>query len=311
MRTAVIDLGTNTFNLLVRDTVDHEEVHAMKIPVKLGEGGFAKKEISDAAMQRGIDALQRYRKIIDSLDVDEIYAFVTSALRDATNRQVFLDRVQKTCGIHVNVISGDEEADMIFEGVCFGLDLSSRRHLIMDIGGGSTEFIISNREEKLWSMSFQIGSSRLRDTFDVSDPMSASQIREISDFLEQELSLLWEVTGRFPVESLIGSSGSFETLAQVGLSRRGHPHESPANGFVMDTREFNEILNYILTSSLQERLNDPAILNMRADMIVYAAVLLELVNNRLNLNHIMLSNFALKEGVFSKLMDNKLTWQKS
>jgi exopolyphosphatase/guanosine-5'-triphosphate,3'-diphosphate pyrophosphatase len=311
MRVAVIDLGTNTFNLLVRDTADHEEIHAMKMPVKLGEGGFDKKEISDAAMQRGIDALQRYRKIIDSLDVDQIYAFGTSALRDANNRQVFLDRVNDTCGLSVNVISGDEEADLIYTGVCFGLDLASGRHLIMDIGGGSTEFIITHREEKLWSYSFQIGSSRLSDRFEVSDPMTSSEIDEISKYLEEELKVLWELTGRYPVESLIGSSGSFETLAQVALSKRGHPHESPANGFNVEPPEFNTVLNYVLKSTLRERLDDEAILNMRADMIVYAAVFLKLVVKRLNLNQITLSNFALKEGVFSKLMDNKLTWQRS
>lgn len=311
MRIAIIDLGTNTFNLLVRDTADQEEVHSMKMPVKLGEGGFAKKEISEASMQRGIDALQRYRKIIDSLNVDEIYAFGTSALRDAKNRQIFLDRVHDACGLRVNVISGDEEAELIFEGVGFGIDLSAGRNLIMDIGGGSTEFIITNRSEKLWSHSFQIGSSRLRDHFDVSDPLTAADINSISDYLEEELKVLWEVTGRYPVESLIGSSGSFETLAQVALSKRGHPHESPANGFNMDPGEFNTVLNYILESTLQERLDDDAIINMRADIIIYAAVFLKLVVRRLKLSNILLSTFALKEGVFSKLTDNRLTWQRS
>lgn len=311
MRIAVIDLGTNTFNLLVRDTADHEEIHAMKMPVKLGEGGFEKQEISEAAMQRGIDALVRYQKIIDTLDVDQVYAFGTSALRDAKNREVFLERVMKACGLKVNVISGDEEAELIYEGVNFGLDLSSGRHLIMDIGGGSTEFIITNRSEKLWSHSFQIGSSRLKDRFAVSDPMTTADIEKISEYLADELKLLWEVTGRYPVESLIGSSGSFETLAQVALSRQGHPNETPANGFTMNPADFQSVLAYILGSTLQERLDDEAIINMRADMIIYAAVFLNLVLERLNLQQIILSNFALKEGVFSKLTDNTLTWQRS
>lgn len=311
MRVAVIDLGTNTFNLLVRDTRDHEEVHSMKLPVKLGQGGFDKKEISEAAIDRGIEALRRYRRIIDSLDVNAIYAFGTSALRDARNRQEFLDRVKLTCGFKVNVISGDEEADMIFEGVGYGMDISHQPYLIMDIGGGSTEFILVRDGRKTWSRSFQIGSSRLRDRFPVSDPLNPEEISTIKSYLDTELAELWEILDQYPVYDLIGSSGSFETMAQVAIARRGHPNEGPPNGFKIDKDEYADVLKYILQSSLQERLADPAIIDMRADMIVFAAVLVQMVMERLKIENIILSNFALKEGVFSKILENKLTWQKS
>mgnify|MGYP006288475223 CR=1 FL=1 len=311
MRVAVIDLGTNTFNLLVRDTQDHEEVHAMKLPVKLGQGGLLDRRISPQAMQRGLEALGRYRRIIDSLEVDAIYAFGTSALRDALNREEFLGQVLQKFGFRVSVISGQEEAELILEGVKYGIDLSHGNYLIMDIGGGSTEFILTRDGRQDWSRSFQIGSSRLRDRFPVSDPISDQESDEIKDFLDQELDELWQTTENQPVRQLIGSSGSFETLAQVTLSRRGHPHESPANGFCIPRNEYQAITRYFAESNLQERLDDPAILDMRADMIGLAAILLRMVTDKLNIDSIVLSNFALKEGVFSKLLANNLTWQRS
>ncbi len=311
MKIAVIDLGTNTFNLLVRDTEDHEEIHAMKLPVKLGQDGILKHRITEDAMQRGMDALARYRSIIDSLDVEAVCAFGTSALRDAENRQVFIDQVKTKYGFNINVISGDGEAELIFEGVKYGLDLRPGRNLIMDIGGGSTEFVLTENNQLVWSRSFQIGSSRLNDQFPVSDPILDSEIAEICRFIKHELNELWEVMDQFPVDCLIGSSGSFETLAQVALARRGQPHESPGNGFEIRTEEFNQVAEYILRSSLAQRLENPAILNMRADMIVIAMVMLKLCVDQLNIKQIKLSNFALKEGVFSKLMENKLIWQKS
>lgn len=311
MRIAVIDLGTNTFNLLVRDTVDHEEVHAMKMPVKLGQGGILKKEISEPAMERGMKALKRYHEIINSLDIDSVYAFGTSALRDAENREIFIERVKQTYGFNINVISGEEEADLIFEGVKYGIDLSKGRNLIMDIGGGSTEFILTIDGKQLWAKSFQVGSSRLNDSFVVSDPITPAEIAIIENYLKEELSELWAILERYPTEVLIGSSGSFETLAQVTLAQRGHPHESPGNGFSISGEEFDKVENYIQGSTLKQRIEDPSILNMRADMIVLAAVLLKLTIKQLNIKQITLSNFALKEGVFSKLMDNKLTWLKS
>lgn len=311
MRIAVIDLGTNTFNLLVRDTADPEEVHAMKLPVRLGQGGILKKEISEAAMERGMKALKRYRTIIDSLEVDTIYAFGTSALRDADNKQQFIDKVKQAFNFEINVISGTEEAELIYEGVRFGIDLSQGQNLIMDIGGGSTEFIISRVDEIKWSRSFQIGSSRLNDHFPISDPISEVETAAINQYLQTELSELWQAISKFPVDQLIGSSGSFETLAQVVLAHRGRPHESPTNGFIIDTEEFEKVADYILGSTLRQRLDDPSILNMRADMIVLAMVLLQLTVSQLNVKQISLSNFALKEGVFSKLLENKLTWQRS
>ena len=311
MRIAVIDLGTNTFNLLVRDTLDHEEVHAMKIPVKLGQGGILKKQISKEAMDRGMQALKKYSQITKALDVDQVYAFGTSALRDAENRDEFTSAVKQAYGLHVNVISGSEEAELIFEGVKYGIDLSKGTNLIMDIGGGSTEFILTENNAIIWSESFQIGSSRLADQFKVSDPVKPEEILEINEFLDQALNNLWTAIKSHPVDQLIGSSGSFETLAQVCLAQRGQGNETPSNGFEVSLDEYQQVIKYILESSLKERLNDPAIINMRADMIVLAAILLHRTIEKLHINQIKLSNFALKEGVFSKLTANKLTWQKS
>ncbi|MCC6689956.1 MAG: phosphatase, partial [Bacteroidia bacterium] len=162
MLVAVIDLGTNTFNLLIAELLaagKYRILYNTKLPVKLGKGGINKNQLLPDAMERGINALNDYKNIIAQYNVAKTYAFATSAMREATNSNEFIKRIHEL-GISVDVISGDREAELIYKGVRLAIDIGEQHVVVMDIGGGSTEFIIANNKQILWKKSFLLGVSR-------------------------------------------------------------------------------------------------------------------------------------------------------
>ncbi|MCE9538076.1 MAG: phosphatase, partial [Bacteroidetes bacterium] len=167
-RIAVIDLGTNTFNLLIVEVSSdktYELVFQTKISVKLGEGGINKGFIAPLPFNRGIDALKVHKQTIEKYNVGKVYAIATSAIRGASNGAEFVAKANEECNIDVQVISGDKEAETIYYGVRDAVKMSDEVSLIIDIGGGSTEFIIANKHQIFWKQSFLLGVARLLEMF--------------------------------------------------------------------------------------------------------------------------------------------------
>ncbi|MCC6837593.1 MAG: phosphatase, partial [Bacteroidia bacterium] len=168
MRIAIIDLGTNTFNILIVDVDGNQNIKQLfqtKIPVKLGEGGINQGFIAPIPFQRGMDALIQYQLIIEEYGVDNTFAFATSAIRSARNGTDFVNIAKEKTGIEVQVISGDKEAELIYYGVRSAVNMTNDTSLIIDIGGGSTEFIIANKDQIFWKQSFLLGAARLLEIF--------------------------------------------------------------------------------------------------------------------------------------------------
>ena len=163
MRVAIIDLGTNTFNLLICDKKDESDkiIFKNKISVKLGEGGIDKGIIADAPYQRGIKALEDHLNTIKKYEVDKHRAFATSAIRSTKNGSDFVREVFEKLALKIEVIDGDKEAELIYQGVKKAILFDLDYKLIMDIGGGSTEFIIANAKGVRWKKSYLLGVSRL------------------------------------------------------------------------------------------------------------------------------------------------------
>lgn len=312
MKVAVIDLGTNTFNLLVRDALSGELILSTKIPVKLGEGGIGSGKIAPAAYQRGMEALRDYHKILKEKQVQEVYALATSAIRGAANRDAFIKEAQKRFGLTINLISGLEEAELIYLGVKNAITFDEAPQLIMDIGGGSTEFIIASQQGILWKNSYDIGSSRLLEKFSPSDPVNTKEIARVEEFLRQHLRDLVQVQQSLQAQSLIGSSGSFESFASIIFNGQGrHEPIPPGESYTFHMEDYHEMAARMMTSTLQQRLETPGMIAMRADMIVMACLLTNLILKELNINQLKLSTYALKEGVFYAIKENRHQWQKS
>jgi exopolyphosphatase/guanosine-5'-triphosphate,3'-diphosphate pyrophosphatase len=306
-KVAVIDLGTNTFNLLIVEVnpdSSYQQLFQTKISVKLAEGGINKGFIAPIPFQRGIDALKKYKKNIENYKVDKVLAFATSAIRGASNGTDFITQAMQQTGININVISGDKEAELIYYGVRSAVEMDEDTALIIDIGGGSTEFIIANKNEIFWKQSFLLGAARLLEMFSPSDPITEKEIHKMNDYLLMELQPLLTAVKKYPITELIGSSGSFDSLAEM-LAYRFYSPDILVNKteYTFDLTECSLICESILKSTSAERLNMKGLVAMRVDMIVISTILVRFILSALEIKKMRLSTYSLKEGVLYELMN--------
>jgi exopolyphosphatase/guanosine-5'-triphosphate,3'-diphosphate pyrophosphatase len=302
---AVMDLGTNTFHLLIAhgDAANPQELFHITEPVKLGEGGINNGIIQPAAYQRGINTMQKFAKHISEYKADNIKAIATSALRTCSNGPDFIDEVKAKTGIEIELISGEQEAGYIYEGVKRGDCLSSQTALILDIGGGSVEFIIGNNEQIFHRQSFEIGAARLMDKFHQVDPIPAHCIQELDNNLEQTLLSFFEVAASIKIDMLIGSSGAFETFAEVIELKKGHQFNlKQTREYRFDFSEFLNITDWLIESTHFDRENTKGIIPIRVDMIVAASLITRYVMKRLNIDNVVMSSYSLKEGVMAEML---------
>lgn len=310
MRMAIIDCGTNTFNLLIKDTLNGAVVYNDKIPVKLGEGGINANTIVPAAFERGLAALETHLATIRAQQGDCTYVFATSAIRSADNGLAFV-KAAAARGLKINVIDGQQEAELIYQGVKQVTQIGEDPILIMDIGGGSTEFILLRQRKVVFKASYKIGSARLLERFRPSDPISQEEREAVHQYLEVVLAPLIEVVGETWPRTLIGSSGSFDTLAQMCVQQFGTTHLEEESNYRFSMFEYMQVAEQMFSRNIEERLATPGMIPMRADNIVMACLQINFVMQRLGVKVLEQCSYALKEGVFYTLENKPVPWQKS
>ena len=302
MKVAIIDMGTNTFHLLLAEVSgdSHSIFHRERKAVKVGEKGINKGEITPEAWDRAIKALKEYKSIIDKEGITQIFATATSAMRSASNGQELADEIKKETGIETEIISGAREAELILLGVRRALDIGDEKHLIMDIGGGSIEFIIADKNKTHWLRSFEIGGQRLVELFHKSDPIKMEEMMEMAAHFDKELKELATAIEEHKPTVLIGCSGTFDTLCDIFYQGMGLQRDQNATEYSLPLKGFDIIFKELLQKNREERLAIPGMIEMRVDMIVVACVLVDYLIHTFNLEDIRVSAYALKEGV---LMD--------
>jgi exopolyphosphatase/guanosine-5'-triphosphate,3'-diphosphate pyrophosphatase len=308
MRIAVLDLGTNTFNLVVAEqngNASFQILHSSKLPVKLGEGGISKGEITKAAFNRGVNAVLEHHNQIQLFGAEKIHAYGTSALRTAKNGLKFLATIKDKTGIDIEIISGDREAELIYYGVRQTHPMDKGIYLILDIGGGSNEFILADKHKIYWKKSYPLGIARLLDRFKPSDPITGDEITRINAFIAGEIEELIEKVREFNAETLLGASGSFETFVamihasdeltetQVALWPKSIP---------ISNDEFDMLYRKLIRSTTGERRIMKGLEPMRIEMIVLACIFTKFIIETLKIKTIIQSNFALKEGAIYQLI---------
>ncbi len=309
MIVAIIDLGTNTFNLLITEVFNDgvtSVVFQTKIPVMLGKESIEDHIISNAAMQRALDALKVFNDHIKKYKATKVIAKATSAIREASNQEYFTKKVLKETGIKIDVISGEEEAEYIYHGVCGAVVLNNSNSLMMDIGGGSTEFIIANKSGIKWKRSFLLGAARLLERSKPSDPITKEEIKKLEDHFRNELKPMYPALSEFPVAELIGVAGVFESLAEI----IGHRHYFPElikgkTEYTFSLDEFEEVYQLIIKSTHQQRTQIKGLIAMRVDMIVVSTIFIHLILKEFNINKLRMSAYSLKEGVLRELIHGK------
>jgi exopolyphosphatase/guanosine-5'-triphosphate,3'-diphosphate pyrophosphatase len=306
-RLAVMDLGTNTFHLLIvdGDLPGFAEIVHEQDSVKLGEGGINQGFILPAAFERGIKTMQRFSDLILQNDVRQARAIATSALRNASNGQEFVNEVKEKTGLTIEIIDGDTEAAFIYKGIKAAGCLSAQNSLVVDIGGGSVEFIICNEGEIYWKQSFEIGAARLMDRFHRSDPIPPESISALNLYLEDCLQGLFVAAKAHPIENMIGSSGVFESYAEVIERLKGNTFELKKTKLYQFKRdELLGLIEKIVLSSHQQRVATAGIIPIRIDMIVTASLLTRFIIQKLGIGKIVMSTSSLKEGVLAEMSGN-------
>lgn len=307
VRVAIIDCGTNTFNLLIADLNQSGPaiIHTGKIPVKIGKGGINKSVILPDAMDRAVNALIKHADTVKSFGVEKSFVFATSAIRNATNREEFKDRVMRKTGFEITVISGEREAELIYEGVKNSGSLTDETCMIMDIGGGSSEFILCNKYEAFERFSFEIGVSRLIDKFRPDDPITESQVTEIYRYLDETLAEMFEKTLPLKPRFLVGSSGTFDTFADILKAEKKLPQDH-STSLSYSVSDFNRLYHKILMSNMEERLAIPGMAAFRAEMITASVISVKCVIDRYEFSQIKSSAYSMKEGILFSIYEGKI-----
>jgi len=267
-------------------------------------GGISKGVISEEGIQRALGVLRSFREIIDtqSVSIEKVFATGTSAIRNAGNQEVFIQRVLDETGIKIQVISGEEEAELISLGVKQAMKIPETS-MIMDIGGGSVEFIICNDEKIFWKQSFEIGGQRLMDKFMKSDPISMRSVQMMDDFFRENLLPLANACHQYAPKVLIGSSGSFDTLIDMQyMKENGQLPASDEIAFEYSLPAFYWAYDELIFKNHPERMQIPGMIELRVDMIVVAICMIRFIIQTLDIQRIRVSSYALKEGVMAKIL---------
>lgn len=294
---AAIDMGTNTFHMLIAYVEGDRLIEMFRLRkwVNLAELGL--EEIGKDSLERAWSALIEFKDHISQYKVDAVEAVATEAFRSADNGIAFLNRVKNELGFEAKIISGDKEAELIYKGISLLRPGEKQLHsLIMDIGGGSTEFILYNKSGKIWSRSYKAGVTYLFNQFVSTDPLSVKEEQDLLRYFRNQFSDLLEVCSKQPVKELIGASGSFEVVEMMlGME----PSRSKVT--CVEINHFNDQFNYLRKSTLQDRIADPRIPENRSRLIVVAYILMKYILDHVGLHSICISPYAMKEGIIREV----------
>ena len=308
VRLCVIDLGTNSFHAIVFDAFPDgtfATVDRLKEVVQLGEGGFREHRLTEAAQQRGLAALKQIRAMADGYGVADYVACATSAVREAENGGEFIERVRDEVGLYVRTITGETEAELIHRAVRQEVDLSEPS-LLVDIGGGSAEFILADRHGAHFAASLKLGAARMTEQFVTTDPVSGPEFRRLRAHLRKELGPVFRAAHERGVRRVVGSSGTLQTIAAMAAAAYGEAGQ--IYGHVYDAVNIRRITKSLMRSDRAQRLATPGMQERRVDQIVAGAILFDVVLKDLGIRRFEVSPNALREGIVIDFVEHNFKW---
>jgi len=301
MNVAIIDLGTNTFNLLICNIQPNSYtiLYSGKSAPKMGKGGIQLGIITPDAFERSIEAFRELLIKINEHNCSNIYAIGTSALRNAKNATIFTNKIQELFNINIEIISGLQEAEYIFWGNSLAYNWGKSTALIIDIGGGSNECIICSNSKILWKHSFENGMQRIISHFSPSYPFTKKNKDEINSFLNDSVDLLISKCKEYSIDILIGSSGPFDTYRDIlDIELKDiKPY------FEISHEQLNSLYNTLINSTLEEISNIPQMDAARIEMLPIASIIINYIITKIQIPRIIQSSYSLKEGVLYTLLN--------
>ncbi|NTV61720.1 MAG: Ppx/GppA family phosphatase [Chlorobiaceae bacterium] len=302
LRVAAIDLGTNSFHMVVVEESREKgivEIDRVKDMICIGRGSLSTKMLEEEAIQSGIATLKNFLVLASQLGVtpDNILAFATSAIRESRNREDFLRRVREETGLQVKVISGREEAEFIYYGVRNAVRMGKGTDLIFDIGGGSVEFVIVNRKGVQLLESRKIGVARMIERFVTTDPIVPNEIKLLEQFFAAEMVTAAEKASKLKVTRAIASSGTAQNIARMIRSMKNLETDVPLNNSVVSCRDFRALYKSVIPLGASERKKMTGLDEKRVDLIVPGLILFDMIFRLFGFDEITISDSALREGM--------------
>lgn len=297
---AAIDVGTNSFHLVIASVNNRKMLQIFtreKEVVRLGSSPNDMKYISHDAIERGVKTLSHFAELAKSFNA-EVRAVATSAVREANNSSEFIKKVKDETGIDIEIVTGAEEARLIYTGAIHSLPIISKQSLIVDIGGGSTETLIGLEGEVKFVHSAKLGAIRLTQKFFTEEKITPSQIELCREYIKGDWTPILKQIKEVGYETVIGTSGTILNIAMMSILDKREIVHDMINGLTANKKEILRIINKLISSqTTKDRSQIPGIDQARADIIVGGALILETFLNELNIKKITLSSYSLREGI--------------
>jgi len=302
-RIAAIDIGSNSIRCIIAEAAKDGKFRIMddeKATVRLGEKLALTGRISDEASNRALETIQRFRKLLTGLHVEEVEAVATSAVRTATNGKELVEMLSEELGHEIKVISGEEEAELMAASALANFDMNGKRYAMIDIGGGSVEIVMAcgNHVEEFYSL--DLGAVVMTDRFLTSDPIAADELRKLQLHIRRSLKRTF--TGnRVSVDSLIGSGGTLTALGCMAMQMRKDNYVS-IHGYEVLRAEVVHLLAMLIRKDLKGRRTIPGLNQDRADIIVAGVVVIDELLRFFEANRVLVNERGIREGLLIRAM---------
>ncbi|MEH2428624.1 MAG: Ppx/GppA phosphatase family protein [Nostoc sp.] len=322
---AAIDLGTNSLHMVVvkiDPTLPAFSIIAReKETVRLGDRNLTTGELKPEIIEKAIAALGRFQEVAKTINAETIIAVATSAVREAPNGKDFLHTIETELGLSVNLISGQEEARRIYLGVLSGMEFNNQPHMIIDIGGGSTELILADSHQARTLTSTKVGAVRLTSELITTDPISNNEFQYLQAYahgmLERSVEEILANLESGESPRLVGTAGTIETLAMIHAREKSGVIPSTLNGYQFSLKDLQELVNRLRKLSNSEKAEIPGMPEKRPEVILAGAVILQEAMTLLGSESVTVCERSLREGVIVDwmlthgLIEDKLRYQSS
>lgn len=300
MKLGILDIGTNSIHMIlvnIKRDLHVEVLDRAKDFARLGEMTFVEGKLSPAVMNRGVAAISRFKKLAELQGIQKIKAVATSAVREAVNGGDFVDLIAQKTGVKVKVITGEEEARLIYLAVKHSIPLTDNPYLIVDIGGGSVEIIVASAKGLLHAWSVKLGTLRLKGQFIRSDPPSKKELERLLDHLQQVLKPILAKIHGYGIKTLVGTSGTILNLAAMAhLQENSVPIERFHNSRVQ-APAFHKLHERLVKSDSKARLKIRGMDPQRNDLIIPGSLVLTYIMRKSGIEELILCEEAIREGM--------------
>lgn len=303
MKIGTIDIGTNSMRLLTAVYKDGKIIDRKKYinTTRIGQGVDDKGYISKEAIDRNIEALKEFKAICDREGCDYIYCMGTSALRDSKNSSEFIELAKKEAAVDVEVITGERESNLGFLGVLEGVEKEdSEEILVIDIGGGSTEFIVGNQEGVNFCKSENIGALRLTEKFLKTEIASDDELNDTIEFINKTIENTINTIKNRDIKKLVGIGGTITSVSAINQKLEVYSMEKVHNSKICK-KEVDEILQMLKNMTLEDKKRLNGLQPKRADIITAGVVILDIIMEKLELNEIIVSEYDNLEGLMCQM----------